>query len=196
MPLFNPPFQSNGITPSDLGYAAWTFDPASCAGGTALPTAGSGFGSAFVIRSAVTISEMLCHVVTIGSVLTTNECFLSVYSAAGALLGYSADQSVNWATQGVNGAAGTWVALTAESTGTLTLSPGSYWAVAHFNGTTGPALARSATLIGDAIMNAGIASAANYRAGTVYTGATTAPPASFTPASVISSTGPYYFAVK
>lgn len=176
----------------DWGYEVETFPSWSCAAGTILTTAGSVFGSALVVRRKVTITNLVANITVAGGTLTAGDCWGLLYNSAGTLLGQSADQATPWATAGLQ-----TMALTAASTGALTLTPGLYWGAVVATGTTLPTFSRSSmsgasVALVAAQYNAQF-SAAQARCGVLATSITTTP-ANITPASITKATGiPYWF---
>lgn len=177
----------------DFGYECETFPSWSCgASGTILTTAGSVFGSALVVRRKVTVTNLVANATVAGGTLTAGQCWGLLYNSAGTLLGQSADQATPWATAGLQ-----TMALTAASTGALTLTPGLYWGAVVATGTTLPTFSRTAmggasVALAAAQYNAQF-SASLARCGVLATSITTTP-AAITPASITKATGiPYWF---
>lgn len=178
--------------PSDSFITAWTFDPACLAVGEGLnPGSGTLEGQAIQIRQQVTISEFFCYIEAAGSALTTNHCYGVIYNSAGTLLGYTADQSSNWTSTGLNGSAGSAVSLTAAFSGALTLSPGKYWLGAYYGGSACTFL-RSLSGIGPALSNIGQTGSA-ARSAQLSASAGTTPPGTVT--FTTPGSGPLWLAV-
>jgi hypothetical protein len=177
----------------DFGYEVETFPSWACdAAGTILTTAGAVFGSALVVRRKVTITNLVANITVAGGTLTANDCWGLLYNSAGTLLGQSANQATLWATAGLQ-----TMALTASSTGSLTLTPGLYWGGVVATGTTLPTFSRSAmggasVALAAAQYNAQF-SASLARCGVLATSITTTP-AAITPANITKATGiPLWF---
>ena len=176
----------------DFGYEVETFPVWANTSGTILTTAGSVFGTALNVRRKVTVSSLVANVTVAGATLTATNCWGLLYNSAGTLLGQTADQATPWATAGLQ-----TMALTAASTGALTLTPGLYWGAVVATGTTLPTFSRAA--IGGASVALvaahynGPAGAAVARCGVLATSITTTP-AAITPASITKATGiPFWF---
>lgn len=115
--------------PSDSGFLAWTFDPATCA---AVKLVGSGniVLARINVRSAMSVTNVVAAVTVAGATLTVSENFAGLYSSAGTLVASTADQSAAWTTAGVY--------QMALAGGPYALTPGFYWVAVLVNGTTGP----------------------------------------------------------
>jgi len=163
----------------DMGYAAWAYDPdAGSAGVSArLITVSTLNLIGLNVRVPVTMSNITLVLAANGSGLTAGECFVGLYSGAGLLLGSSADQAANWGA----GAVKTMnAALTAQSAGSLTLTPGFYYVGILGNGTTMPSFESAANY--NVQWANGRLTAATARYGTNGV-SLTALPVSFTPSS-------------
>ncbi|HEV2412845.1 MAG TPA: glycosyl hydrolase family 28-related protein [Candidatus Saccharimonadales bacterium] len=177
--------------PADSGLASWTCDPFQLQNQGYNPGSGVISGSAFQIRQSTTISKFYVYVQTAGSALTSGQCYGLIYNSSGTLLGYTADQSSNWASVGLNGAGSNTVTLTVASGQSLTLTPGKYWAAVYYNGTSCSFLRGDPTL-GPTAVNFGATGSAQ-RSAQLGTGAGATPPTSITFAS---GGGPIWFAVS
>lgn len=179
----------------DFGYEVESFPVYACAAsGTILTTAGSVFGVALTVRRAFTATNLVMNVTVAGGTLTAGDCWGLLYNSAGTLLGQSADQTTPWATAGLQ-----TMALTAASTGALSLTPGLYWAGVVATGTTLPTFSRAAMGGASVALAAaqynGQYSAAQARCAVLATSITTTP-ANITPASNTKATGiPYWAAL-
>lgn len=149
--------------PSDHGYLAWSFDPALAVNSTALATAGLLHVIKLHLPVAKNITGIDCYVVTAGSGLTSGQCFACAFQA-GTLLGTTADQSTAWTSTGLK--------QMNLSGGPFAAAAGDVYVGFWYNGTTAPALARSA---GSNVANSGYA-AVSSRFGTANSGLTTAAP--------------------
>jgi hypothetical protein len=160
--------------PGDMGYVATPFDPvlAVSPGTQRLLSTGVLYLIGVQVRNYLTVGTVDLFLTDLGGTLTSTENLIGLYNSAGTLLGYSADQTSVWeGSTGVKAAA-----LTAETTGSLALTPGLYWIALLANGTTGPgfgtapgALNTSSTLL------SGRSTAAKARYGTYGTGQTALP---------------------
>jgi hypothetical protein len=166
-------------TAPELGFVAQSFDLA-----TASPNVNTRLITAQVlnliglrVRHPATVSTVDLQLIANGATLTSNECFVGLYSSAGTLLGYSADQSTAWG----SGAAKTIsTSLTAESARSLSLLPGLYRVALLGNGTTMPSFQSGAN---ELTVNAnGRLTASTARYATSGSGLT-ALPSSITPSS-------------
>jgi len=146
--------------PQDFGLLGWTVDPLLCGNNGQLAANGRLYLFRFRCVTTGTAGHIAYAVTIAGSVLSNN--FMMLYDtgqSAGAgtatLLGYTADQSTNWAT-----AAEYSVALTAESVGSLALTVGQdYFVGIYGNATTLPKFASTTTGIATgtgALINQGL----------------------------------------
>src|SRR5204863_25658 len=72
------------------------FDPALCGNAaTALTPGGTIFGTRIRIPYAITVTQIIAHVVTAGATLTSGQCFAALYQGNN-LLQTTADQSGVW----------------------------------------------------------------------------------------------------
>lgn len=185
-----------GSTAADFGLIAQTFPIWGCgSSGTILTTGGSVFGSAIFVREKVTVGTLYANITVAGATLTAGDSWGLLYNSSGTLIGQSADQSTAWATAGLQA-----MALTASSTGSLTLPAGMYWVAVVSTGTTLPTFSRSAmgsasAALASAFYNLG-AGAAVSRCGVLATSITTTP-GNITPGSITQSTGlPLWFGLN
>lgn len=156
------------VVPADIGYLAWSMPANQITGTTTMATAGR-LELVRVLRvPAGTITNIIIHVATAGSSLTSGQCFAALYTAAGARVGVTADQAVAWATSGRK-----VMALTAPYAHT----GGDLYAGWWYNGTTGPTLIRMSGTI-SAMIN-GDLSAPNLLYATADTSLTTTAPDPF-----------------
>lgn len=170
-------------TPGDQNLITWSIDPGSSLSATAIPAAGVVNLTRVILRQERTVTNLLVYVNARGSGLTAGQNLIGLYTAAGTLVGVSADQTSRWG--GSDGVL--WSA--ALSGGPYTLAAGFYYAAMLFNGSSSPTFARGNAL-GAALQNAGLAAAA-YRSATNGTGLT-ALPASMTMSSNGALT-PHFF---
>lgn len=158
---------AGGWTPGNHGLISWSMDPALCSGATA-PTSGQVILVRLHISAATTINNIVAVVATAGTALTAGQCFAGLYSAAGAKLGETADQSSAWATTGVK---------TMPLTSPVAVQAGDYYVALLAVGTTPPAWARGSVI--GALANIGI-TATTSRFGVATGSSVTALPSSLT----------------
>lgn len=137
--------------------------------------AGGVLGSAVVLPTENTVTNIWLDVTTAGGTLTSGQCFALLFNSSGTLIGQSADQHTAWATAGMNGATAGACALTASSTGSLSNLPaGTYYGAVVYHGTTAPTFACATSTAELANVGTTVA-AANFRAAVLATGVTTTP---------------------
>ena len=159
------------IRPVDYGFQGWTFDPgASVQGGSVLATAGLTY-TARIRATGFLATNLHFHLTTGGSGLTAGQCYATLHSDAGALLGAGAvSGDLSGATSAGFGSGGykTIPLVTPQA-----ITPGTFYRVRYwFNGTTGPTLSR-ATSSSTAIINAAGPSVTALRWSTADSGVTT-----------------------
>jgi hypothetical protein len=167
-------------TAADMRYAAWAFDPAPSGAGvtTRLITGGTLNLIGMQVRQPCTVSNIVVEIAALGATLTADECYAGLFSSAGTLLGYSADQHANWEAGGSTGYQA--IPLTAESAGSLSLVPGFYYVGLLANGTTMPSF-QSGSNLNTQWANGRLTEFSQFRYGTNGSGLTAL--ASFTPDS-------------
>lgn len=171
--------------PSDHGFAAWSFDPATTNTSTALA---SGVLTLVKVRltAPATIASICGHITNAGVTLTAGQNLAGLYNAAGVLLGSSADQSAAWASAGAK-----VMAIAPVSGQSLTnLPPGVYYVALLSVGTTPPQFARAS---GVGTTNVNLAAGA-YRFAT-YGAGLTALPSPLTLTSAASATVAWWVAL-
>lgn len=151
---------------TDNGFLVASGDPVNAQSTFTLTTAGTVYGTRLHFPYATTVTNIVASVQTAGSVLTSAQCFASLYSGT-TLIGSTADQSTAW------GSTGTKVAALVG--GPLAVPAGDVNVTFYFNGTTGPTFASGAKLVGTAT-NQGLATPV-LRHFSADTGKTTTPPA-------------------
>lgn len=129
---------ASGYLPGDYAWRAWAFDPISGAGSLVLPTAGLVHGVKIWLPT-MTVTNLICYVVTAGGTLTAGQCFAALYNDAAtpALLSTTADQSGTWNSVGIK-----TMALSASQA----ITAGFFHVAFFFNGTTGPAIFRGSNV--------------------------------------------------
>ena len=127
------------------------------------------------VRASRSITNVVVYLGTLGSSLTTGQCFAGLYAGttagaytAGQLIGTSADQTAIWNTGGATG-----VKTIALAGGPFMVPAGFVWVALLFNGTTGPSFGKAQNFA-TATANAGTA-AATARWATNGTGQTSLP---------------------
>lgn len=165
------------ILPADHGLLAFSLDPA-VTNTSSAPASGVMTLVKVRLTAPATPASVLLHITAAGVTLTAGQNLAGLYSAAGVLLGTTADQSAAWASAGQK-----LMALTPASAGSLTdLPPGVYYIGFLSVGTTPPSFARAS---GVGTTNANLA-AGSYRFATIGAGLT-ALPAAFVPANQAAS---------
>lgn len=168
----------NIALPSDLGFIAWSYDPAFTSSSTVV-TNGTLYLSAVYIRAATTISKVWWGVATAGATPTSTQNNVGLYSSAGTLL---SSVNVDAKVTGSNSVQfGTLGAAQAVATGF-------YWVGLLFNAGTPPTLVRTSGLV--AGINDANMSTSTYRYATNGT-SLTALPSPITPGS--NGTGPSFW---
>ncbi|HEY9417125.1 MAG TPA: hypothetical protein VIQ30_20395 [Pseudonocardia sp.] len=152
--------------PADRGYLAWTQPPYALNGGVIMPTPGMLQLRRLRRVPAATVTSIVGWTLTGGSSLTAGQCFAALYTAAGALIAQTTDQSTAWATTGLK--------VMPLAGGPYNLAAGDYYVGLWFNGTTGPTFARSGG-ISSVLTNIGLA-APNLDAAVADLGVTTSAP--------------------
>lgn len=170
-------------SPTDQGYAAWTYDPALSAGSTLVPT-GTLNLMRIAVRAPKTLTDMTICSTVAGSGLTAGQNFVGLYDASGNRLALSADQSASWASTGVK-----IIPFTAPAV----VPAGFFYLAILVNGTTAPQIQRGQTNAANAV-NAAL-STANSRYASSGAGLT-ALPATFTPGAVTQQPIAWWGAVK
>lgn len=174
-----------GASPGAAGLnrmVGYTFDPTFATAGNAIGAAGVLFLSKVILLGGGSISKVWFHLTTAGTSLTSGQCFMVIYDAAGNLLGQTPDMSAQ-----LGGATGQMsVALTAA---TVSLAAGAEVNVGIlWNGTgTAPALRG---MNGTGFANIGISAAIDSRNATAGTGLTAVP--SSMPTKVAAFTAPFF----
>jgi hypothetical protein len=150
--------------PEDHNLITWTQDPATCAAGQLIPTAGQVQFARIHLPEAKTITNILLFVSAAGVTLTSGQCFAALYNSSKALIAATADQATNWQSTGTK--------TMALSGGAQALAAGDYLVAFYANGSTLPTMLRG---VSQSVVNAGL-SASTSRYGTADSGLTTAMP--------------------
>lgn len=170
MPLYNHNSYSNAVynfTPPTRALIGESFPVLHIASNNAImPTA----GRLEFIRIRVPVSSSVTNITgfisTAGATLTAGQCFASLFTGAGVLVGTTADQSGAWVSGGTK--------TMALASGPFSITAGDYYVGMWYNGTTAPTW-RVGTNSNTTLTNLGVA-APNLLAGTADTGLTTTPP--------------------
>jgi hypothetical protein len=152
--------------PTDHGLLAWSFDPIAVQGKASLSAAGVLNFVKVHLPVARTVSNILVTLGTLGSGLTSGQCFAGLFDATGTFKATSADQTAVWNTGGSTG--NKTIALVSPPA----MAAGDVYVVLVANGTTMPQFIEGGSF---ATVNAGLA-ASTARFGTAATGVTTALP--------------------
>lgn len=164
----------------EAGYLLWSA-PSTESGGasTSAPTSGTTYSIRCYVPANCTLTSIVMRVATIGSGLTSGQNLVGVYSAAGAQLGITSDQTTTWA--------GTPGSKTMALSTPISLTGGTYiYIVVLSVGATPPTFNRTTN---SGTENMGLTGAA-IRWGVITT-SQTALPASFTPANITSSSNSF-----
>lgn len=154
--------------PADHNYLAWSYDIAVAATGTIIPAGGTLNLVKLKLDTAATVTNIVIHLTNAGVTLTSGQNFGALYSAAGALLAQTTDQTTAWGTGGLK-----VMALSSPQAVAAGYCFAGFWAV----GSTLPTISRG-QVIGANIANPGL-SAPNFRFSTADSSLTTTAPASF-----------------
>lgn len=158
------------VTPSDHNLISWAYDPATPSSNS-VPASGTLHLVKLKVPAVTTITNILLHVVTAGTGLTSGQSFAVLYDADGVQRGITADQSTAWASGG-GGSGLKTMALTSAYTD----APAGFYYVGFWQtGSANLAFLRAGNA---AALNAGL-SAPNLRYATANTGLTTTAPNPF-----------------
>lgn len=153
---------------ADRGYLYWSMPLYATNGVSAFTPAGTMHIMRLYRVPALTVTSIAVGVSTAGSGLTSGQCFAALYTAAGTLVGQTADQSAVWNATGIK--------VMALTGGPYPITAGDYYVGFWYNGTTGPSFIRWNNSTGNtAISNAGHA-ASPFATATANTGLTTTAP--------------------
>jgi len=156
---------STQLGANDHGFIAWNYPAYSAVNTQLLTTAGTLYLCRIPINYATTITNVVIHISTQGSGLTSGQNFAALYSSAGNLLSFTADQAAAWATVGAK-----IMALSAAQA----VAIGYYYVGIFANGTTLPTLFRS---VSGGVANSNLSAAnSNWATCANGTGLTTAMP--------------------
>jgi Pectate lyase superfamily protein len=174
----------DNASPQDQNLLAWSYDPV-LQTDSSIPAAGVLTLIKVPVYRACSVTNILLEVATAGSGLTSGENWAGLYTADGALIGKTADQSSAWESFGLHTAA--------LAGGPYYVSQGWVYVAILTNGTTRPAFGR-ATVQGSGAVNAGLTVAAARYA--VNSSAQTTLPSSITMSSNAFSATTYWAALS
>jgi len=162
------PRQDYYLSPADWGLLAESMNGMLLVGTSVPATAGTLYFVKLRLLQPASVTNVLLFSGTVGSTLTSGQCFAALYTGAGAKVGVTADQQSSW--QGSTG-----LKTMALASGPFSCAAGDYYVAWWHQGTTAPAWARGAS-IGATQTNVGLA-APNFFTGTTNdTGLTTTAP--------------------
>ena len=170
MPLYPPvvdTYARYGWTAANRGFLAENYPVRLATGASVVATAGRVEITKIGLPVGASVTNIILAVTVAGNTLTAGQCFASLYTGAGVLIGTSADQAASWVSTGLK--------TIALASGPFACVAGNYYIAYWFNGTTGPTLAR-ASGNGSVFHNAGFSSP-NFLWATADTSITTTPPA-------------------
>ncbi|WIM97698.1 hypothetical protein ACTOB_001246 [Actinoplanes oblitus] len=147
----------------DHGLLGWNFDPALSIGSTILGANGTLYLARIKVPKAITVTNLHVHCTSVGATLTTGRNFAALFTAAGARVASTVDQSTAWTSLGLQ---------TMALTSAQAIAAGDYYVGFYGNGSTLPTFARGTSL---SAANTGLA-APNFRFASADTGLTTAMP--------------------
>ncbi|MFJ7208238.1 phage tail protein [Streptomyces sp. NPDC098789] len=168
--------------PTDLGFAAWTFDPATSNSGQAL-LAGYVYLCGITLRVPTTVANLCFYSCGYGGGTLTSSSFAGLYTAAGARVGVTAPLSgIVTANEGAT--------VVCPLTTAYLAPAGNYWVAIVTNGQVaspynGPVLARGANL-GTSPAGAAAMPGAFRRAARLTATGQTSLPAAFTPGTALT----------
>lgn len=156
--------------PTDHGFVAWNGDIATVPSSSVPATAGRLDLVRVHLPVAASVTNVCLGLAVVGATLTSGQNFAGLWTAAGAQVGITADQTSAWGS-------GLGVKQMALAGGPFACTPGDYYIGFFYNGTTSPGWLRWSGL-GSGYFNVGQA-APNLRFATADTGLTTTPPTNF-----------------
>ncbi|MFJ9816152.1 collagen-like protein [Streptomyces sp. NPDC101151] len=169
-------------TPGDLGFKAWTFDPAVTDSAAQYCQIGYVYLMGIVLREAATLSRLCFYTAGNGATQPNNQSFAGLYNSSGARVAQTTSLN-NWFS--VNEGNTIECGLTAN----YSAAAGLYWVALLINGpsaaTNGPGFARGAAAGTNPAGQARASAVSFIRHGRLSTTGLTALPASFAPASAI-----------
>jgi len=184
IPLANLPPAAipNVFIPSDLGFQAWTFDPALTDATAQYCQIGYVYLMGIALRAAATLSKICFYTAGNGATQPNTQSFAGLYNAAGTRVALTTSLN-NWFT--TNEGATVECGLSAN----YSAAAGLYWVALLINGptasTNGPGFARGAAAGTNPSGQARASTVTFIRHGRLSTTALTALPTSFTPSSAI-----------
>jgi hypothetical protein len=161
-------FAKYNFVPPDHGLLAWSTDPVLLVAIGSTGVAGQLQVIKVHVPVPVTCTNLVWIIGTAGVGLTSGQCFAGLWTAAGALVDVTSDQSTAWASTGTK--------TMPLAGGPKALAAGDYYWGYWYNGTTGPGMLRQQVL-GPNYLNVNMTSP--YRAASTNTGLTVTAPATF-----------------
>lgn len=155
-------------TPADRGYATMSCTIGEASNTSVLPNGGLVHYVRVHLPVAQTVTNIHVNVTTVGTLLTTGQCFAALFTSAGTWVKSTADQATAWL-------AASPTVKTMALTSTYAAAAGDFYVGLWCQGTTGPTFARATQNAGMA--NAGLA-APNFMVASSDTGTTTTAPSS------------------
>jgi hypothetical protein len=169
--------------PSDHGIQAWTFDPALSSASQAI-TSESLYVMSLLVRAPVAVNNILIAVSSAGTG-TVTAAGAGLYNSSGTRLGHNTSTGWGTAAAGVQ-----TLALTVDSSQSLTLQPGTYF-VAVFAEQASTVASLAASGAKAATLAAGLGAAA-YRASVNGTSVTTLPTSLTLSSNSLTSAFPFW----
>lgn len=155
--------------PNNYGYLSWNFAPTGVGSSNSLATAGTLRVTRVTLAADATVTNIHMMAGAPGVSLTSGQNFAALYTAAGALLSTTADQTTAWTVAGAN-------LYTMALGAPQAVAAGDYYVAVFFNGTSSPTFSR-ATSTTPGIANGLVSAANSLHATTSDTGRTTTMPA-------------------
>lgn len=97
---FAKPFNADNYPAAVNTLLGWAFDPTAAIVAQAATAAGVIAASKVTLPAGGSITKIVGHLTTAGTLLTSGQCFLGVYDSTGALIGTTVDLSTDWLTAG------------------------------------------------------------------------------------------------
>ncbi|WND36913.1 hypothetical protein RI578_22665 [Streptomyces sp. BB1-1-1] len=119
-----------GFRPSDLGFKAWAFDPATAQSGGRTPSSGSFRITAVPVRETITVSKLVWHVLGYEGTGLDGGSNAGIFTTAGARLAQVGDMADTSKMIDVHNAGGQTVAVNLSAA--VTLNPGIYYVCFRF----------------------------------------------------------------
>jgi hypothetical protein len=185
-----PALDYNAMQYQDL--LGWTFDPSSqtATDNWGIPVATAIYLARIPLPAAMTITNVLCHVITLGVTLTHS--FLALFKSDGTVIGQTADQSTAWE---IGGATGIYTLPLAGGAKVCTpLAANDFLWAGLYMGTAGTGADLAADALGGNTANTGPGTN-RWRCGTILQ-ADTATLASISPAGIANNNHLFWFGIS